>query len=711
MRSRPVNVTGGGANSTAGGLVGQNLGTIAGVTVPVLTQPCVVGQTCASVAVSVGSNGIGGGLAGSNSGTITNAFATGDVTGAAGTSGFTTLGGLAGVNLGSVSNSFASGDVGSPNVANLQAGGLVGDNSGTILSSTALGNVQTGDTSIAGGLVAVNSVGGAITSSQASGNVTVGTGSVAGSLVGANNGTISGDSTASGTVTGTGGGSGTGGGTGSGTASNPPSLSPSTLLPPFSPELASLLAQQAEQLAAQQTQQTLNLTSTLQLAALKYPHGVFTTTQGGIRLPPQQAPGPASGTGTGPATGNQFLPPGIDRRIIDIPPPNETRLKTDEVMVQIRTDIGVERLRAAVANLGVSILASEDLSILGSTAVRLHIDDGRTPAEVIRALAAVQMVAVAQPQYVYNLDQASGAPAPSSSRSEGQPGDAAQYILQKLSLGDVHRMVTGTKVLVAVINSGIDGAHPDLDGVIAARRRGRRRRQAARRTAPAWRAPSPRTAAHRGCAARAAAGGTAFSPGPATAEGTTLNILKGLDWASQQGARVVNMSFAGPSDPAIGEALAKARTTGHRADRGGRQCRAESPPLYPGADPNVIAVTATDADDKLFPAPIAAIIAVAAPGVDVLVPAPDGAYQVTTGTSVAAAHISGVVALLLERNPKLTPADVRRILPASARRLGPWARDHFGAGLVDPLKALQLAIAPNRYHNSATDAVVTCGKI
>ena len=85
-----------GSGSTAGGLVGQNLGTIVGATLPALTQPCVAGQTCASVAMSVGSNGIGGGLVGSNSGTITNAFATGDVTGAAGTSGITTLGGLAG---------------------------------------------------------------------------------------------------------------------------------------------------------------------------------------------------------------------------------------------------------------------------------------------------------------------------------------------------------------------------------------------------------------------------------------------------------------------------------------------------------------------------------------------------------------------------------------------------------------------------------------
>jgi hypothetical protein len=58
------------------------------------------------------------------------------------------------------------------------------------------------------------------------------------------------------------------------------------------------------------------------------------------------------------------LPRGFARRIIDVPPPTETRMKTDEVMVQIRSDVGVERLRAAVARLGVSITASEDLPIL-----------------------------------------------------------------------------------------------------------------------------------------------------------------------------------------------------------------------------------------------------------------------------------------------------------------------------------------------------------
>ena len=80
----------------------------------------------------------------------------------------------------------------------------------------------------------------------------------------------------------------------------------------------------------------------------------------------------------------------------------------------------------------------------------------------------------------------------------------------------------------------------------------------------------------------------------------------------------------------------------------------------PAPTPNVIAVSATDVDDKTYKNAVRGKqVAIAAPGVDILVPAPAGGYQLTTGTSVAAAHISGVVALMLERNPRLTPADVR----------------------------------------------------
>jgi len=185
----------------------------------------------------------------------------------------------------------------------------------------------------------------------------------------------------------------------------------------------------------------------------------------------------------------------------------------------------------------------------------------------------------------------------------------------------------------------------------------------------------------------------AFSSTAATAESTTFNILKGINWSVQEGARIINMSFAGPRDPSLARALKAAYDKGVALIAAAGNAGPKSPPLFPGADPYVIAVTATDVDDKVFTgANRGKYISVAAPGVDILVPAPEGEYQITTGTSVAAAEVSGIVALLLERNPKLTPADIRRILTASAKRLTPGERDNnFGSGLIDPLKALQLA--------------------
>ena len=84
----------------------------------------------------------------------------------------------------------------------------------------------------------------------------------------------------------------------------------------------------------------------------------------------------------------------------------------------------------------------------------------------------------------------------------------------------------------------------------------------------------------------------------------------------------------------------------------------------------------------------------AAPGVDILVPSPNANYQVTSGTSFAAAHVSGIVALILERKPTLSPDSVRRILLSTAKDLGPVGPDEqFGAGLADAYQAI-LALEP-----------------
>jgi subtilisin family serine protease len=180
----------------------------------------------------------------------------------------------------------------------------------------------------------------------------------------------------------------------------------------------------------------------------------------------------------------------------------------------------------------------------------------------------------------------------------------------------------------------------------------------------------------------------AFSGDQDGAQGTTFNILKGLDWAASKQARIVNMSFAGPPDPLLRDMLAKAHARGIVLIAAVGNAGPRSPPLYPAADRDVIGVTATDADDKLLPqANRGAQVAVAAPGVMVLATAPDGGYQVTTGTSVAAAHASGVAALLLARNPKLTPDQVRSLLIKSARAI-PGARRDIGAGVIDALGAV-----------------------
>jgi subtilisin family serine protease len=112
--------------------------------------------------------------------------------------------------------------------------------------------------------------------------------------------------------------------------------------------------------------------------------------------------------------------------------------------------------------------------------------------------------------------------------------------------------------------------------------------------------------------------------------------------------------------------------------------------LYPAANPNVIAVSATDAYDKLFSASNrGAHIAIAAPGVDIFLPAPDGKYQMTSGTSFSAAYISGLAALMLERNPALKPEELRTILTKTARDLGAPGRDDlFGAGEADAYAAV-----------------------
>jgi len=84
------------------------------------------------------------------------------------------------------------------------------------------------------------------------------------------------------------------------------------------------------------------------------------------------------------------------------------------------------------------------------------------------------------------------------------------------------------------------------------------------------------------------------------------------------------------------------------------------------------------------------VACVAAPGVDVLVAEPGGAYGFLSGTSMAAAHVSGVIALMLDAKPDLEPKAVRDVLFKTAKHLTPTERDNDSiAGIVDAYGALE----------------------
>lgn len=272
-----------------------------------------------------------------------------------------------------------------------------------------------------------------------------------------------------------------------------------------------------------------------------------------------------------------------------------------------------------------------------------------------------------------------------------------QYAAEKLRLPGAHGRVTGRDVLVAVIDTGADVGHPELAGAVEASfdaLTGVDTAPGAHGTAMAGAVAARLRLSSSAPAARLLVA-RAFGPPAANgvAQGSTFHVVACLDWAVARGARVVSMSFAGPSNDLLSRSLAAARGRGVIAVAAAGNAGPQSPPLYPAADANVIAVTASDPDDRILPAAVrGAHVLVTAPGVDIVVAAPKGGYDVTSGTSVAAAEVSGVVALLLEKRGDLKPEEARRILAETAIDLGPKGRDPiFGAGLVDAEAAVAAA--------------------
>jgi subtilisin family serine protease len=360
--------------------------------------------------------------------------------------------------------------------------------------------------------------------------------------------------------------------------------------------------------------------------------------------------------------------------------PNELVAEIDGTLSTTEADVLARRH-------GLERIASENFPLLGGTIGLFRIIDRRPVETARRELAADGSVRSVQFNFRYFLQD---------QKKPLTEGDAAQYAVAQLKLPQAHQLARGMNVTIAVIDSGVDVKHPELANSVADSfdALGSKEGPHVHGTGIAGAivaharlmgsAPEARLLAIR-----------AFGVGSKGAESTSYVILRGLDYAAEHGAQIINMSFAGPKDPLIERGVAATAARGILMVAAAGNAGAKSPPLYPAANPNVIAVSGTDAQEKLFTASNRGNhIAIAAPGADIFLPAPDEKYQITSGTSFSAAYISGVAALLLERNPALKPGDVRAILMKTASDLGAPGRDDlFGAGKADAFAAVTAVVA------------------
>jgi subtilisin family serine protease len=360
----------------------------------------------------------------------------------------------------------------------------------------------------------------------------------------------------------------------------------------------------------------------------------------------------------------------------------DRRFVPDEVIVAFSANASPQAIRRVMRRYDLTELEAQNFTLIGTALVRLHVGGRRSVPSVVEALQNQRIVTSAQPNYLFALQQTIG------TMTTTVKGDPAQYVLAKLQVERAQQIATGANVLVAVIDSEIDTRDPDLSGSVV-------------NSFDALGGEDQAQLHGTEMAGAIASHGKLLGIAPGVellaarafddrSNGTSFAIYKSLQWAADNGARIVNMSFAGPQDALLQRMLAAAAAKGIVLIAAAGNAGPSSPPLYPAADPSVIAVTATDDDDHLFKMTNRGpYIAVAAPGVDILALAPDDAVQLTTGTSIAAAHVTGIASLLLQHDPLLKPADIRGILVRTGMPLeilGPHAG--FDPGLVNAYRAL-----------------------
>ena len=356
------------------------------------------------------------------------------------------------------------------------------------------------------------------------------------------------------------------------------------------------------------------------------------------------------------------------------------------VLAKPKPGVSASRLAATVAGQ----LAPATLTRLGIVKLRV-----RAGAEVAFAeqLSRSGLVDFASPDYLRHL-----------AVTPNDPLYDSQWALPKIEAPLAWQTTTGsTNVTVAVIDTGYDLSHPDRPVNLIA---GPTYVSAPDPSCPPEGVNGPQDDQGHGTHVGGIVA-AAFDDGigvAGLAPGVTVLIVKAADctgnladsdvataitYATDAGARVINMSFGGPTYSDVlnqGVQYAWSRGVVLVAAAGNQ---GSSAPFYPAWLPNVMAVSATDQNDAIaWFSNVGPDIAVAAPGVDVLSTYPGG-YQSLSGTSMAAPHVSAVAGLILSADGSFRNDQVVAAIERGAIGMGPGCPNQtYGYGRLDAAAAL-----------------------
>lgn len=291
---------------------------------------------------------------------------------------------------------------------------------------------------------------------------------------------------------------------------------------------------------------------------------------------------------------------------------------------------------------GLTLIEAWPMPLIGVDCVILSINDNRPTAAVATELSALPGVSWSQPLNEFRMQSA---PEGVAAHRYNDRLFSAQPSSARWHLASLHRFATGKGVTIAIVDSRIDTTHPDLAGQIAASpdfvipRHPKAERHGTgvagiiaalpnNTMGIAGVAPGARILGLRACWERPLGGNTVCD---------SLSLAKALTYALENRVDIINLSLTGPQDrllqALIGVALQRGITVVAAVDSTRPQAS------FPAFVTGVVPV----ADERLSGGGAAVYIA---PGRDVPTTEPEGKWSLVSGSSFAAAHVSGLAALL-----------------------------------------------------------------